>query len=176
LIDAGDTSGWETYQNEEYGFRFSYPSDWVADVIPLEELDLPEEWPLEESVAVYPEAWRDDILQLGVRDADDAAVVEPLLAESLFGGVSDKQLVYAPPTEVNILGFNGDQVTVEAESVGADASRLRYVFFRSEDQDDVIGRWVVFVDQLTNFPQRVEGNEQVSSMVPQIVNTFEWTD
>ncbi|KKR02565.1 MAG: hypothetical protein UT29_C0001G0045 [Candidatus Yanofskybacteria bacterium GW2011_GWA1_39_13] len=31
FIDSADTSTWQTYHNEEYGFEFKYPKDWRVD-------------------------------------------------------------------------------------------------------------------------------------------------
>jgi len=35
-----DTSGWQTYRNEEYGFSFSYPPNWTLKVFEIDKVDF----------------------------------------------------------------------------------------------------------------------------------------
>ena len=32
--ESVDTTGWQTYQNNEYGFEIQYPGDWLVDICP----------------------------------------------------------------------------------------------------------------------------------------------
>ncbi|MCH7605344.1 hypothetical protein IID24_05145, partial [Patescibacteria group bacterium] len=93
-FDSSDTSTWQTYRNEEFGFEFQYPNDWQVDEERRE--------PSFTSLIVRPKAEegeRND-LAIIIREYDDESqTMSKEAIEELFGIYRSLEAgeVYAPP-------------------------------------------------------------------------------
>ncbi len=56
-MDKAPNVGWSTFSDEEFGFRFDYPSGWRYQELEAKGPGIPDDWPLERIVIFYPEEW-----------------------------------------------------------------------------------------------------------------------
>jgi hypothetical protein len=87
--------------------------------------------------------------------------------EVLIGGEAALRRVYVEPEERETMEVNGLQVTVERDTLSS-ASIIRYMFTSPSDAS----LHVILTDALSGFPERVEGNEDISSLAQEIVRTL----
>ena len=161
---AGD---WLVLDDPTYGFRLSYPQDWMAKDLDVRGPGVPDDWPVMRMVLLYPQAWDAQINRSGPPDPNAKVVVAPLQIEVLVGSAEQFRRVYPEPAESETVKINGLAVTVEKERFGA-MTMTRYVFVHPDNPEV----YVVVSDQITGFPDRVLGNEAIVEWVPQIVQTF----
>jgi hypothetical protein len=131
---------------------------------------MPEDWPVTRIVHLYPQAWEADLFPSGPPDPAAKPIAAPLQIEVVAGPAEQFRRVYPEPASSETVEINGAQVTVERESSGP-IWWARYVFQDPENPE----RWVTVSDYLSGFPDRVEGNQALVELLPEILATFALT-
>jgi hypothetical protein len=162
-------TGWRTLDDGTYGFQLQIPQDWIWKQLPARVPGLPDDWPVTRIVHLFPQAWEADLNRSGPPDPNAKPVVAPLNLEVCVGSDAEFRRVYPEPTRSEQAEINGLQVTVERD-IFDPMWVARYVFRDPQNP----GVWVVLIDYLSGFPDRVEGNEALVELLPAIVATFEF--
>ena len=167
LAGQDPATGWSILQDETYGYQIALPDDWAWKELPAQGPGMPADWPLMRIVHLYPQAWEAQLNRSGPPDPNAKMVIAPLQVEVVVGPAEQFRRVYPEPAQRETVEINGLAVAVEKETFG-EMTLTRYVFVSPVDPEV----WVVVSDQMTGFPDRVEGNEAIAALVPQIVQTL----
>lgn len=162
-----DASGWQTFVDEDYGFSFRLPPDWVADPMDMGAPGMPEDWPVPVGYALMSQAVAEALAaQSSPPDPNAPPVVIPFLLEVVIGGQAAFDRVYVPPVERETAIYNGYEVLVERDA--EEYTMVRYVFRHRQDEQ----MWVVFSDALSEFPGREAQAAEVEGILPAILESF----
>lgn len=158
--------GWSLYHNEEYAFHFSYPSDWAIQ----EHVSQPDQPPIGPDavkmiVLIMPQAWADAMATQGPPDPD-APVIAPYTLEILRGG-EEALSNYPPATIQEEAALGGEPATRWVEMITDTLSQTRMVVQHPNDP----ALWLVFMDSISGFPDRLAGNEAVAATYAEILDT-----
>jgi len=172
MVDEALTGDWQVFEDEGYGFSLRFPQDWTYKEMVTEGPGMPEDWPLERSLAFFPRAWAERFEQSGPPDPDAPPAVPVPGLEVYVGSEPAFRRAVMEPTASDVLEVNGIEVIREVDAVNQTSQLIRYVF-RHPDREDVR---VVLRDALTGFEDRLEGNRDVAEILSTIVATFEFQD
>jgi hypothetical protein len=162
-------AGWSLFQDEVYGYRVAFPTDWAWKELPVQGPGMPDDWPVVHIVHLYPQAWDAQINRSDPPDPTAKPVVAPVQIEVVVGPPDQFRRVYPEPASSEVIEIGGLPVTVERETFDG-MSVARYVF----TPPDALELYVTVADQLTGFPERVAGNEAIADRVPQIAQSFQF--
>lgn len=171
LVGEDPATGWPTLQDESYGYQIALPNDWAWKELPARGPGIPDDWPVMRIVHLYPQAWDKEINRSGPPDPNAKSVVAPLQIEVVSGSAEQLRRVYPEPAQSETIKVNSLPVVVEKEIYG-EMTLTRYVLTNPTDPE----LWVVISDQMTGFADRVEGNEAIAALVPQIVSSLRLSD
>lgn len=162
-----DTSGWQTIDNEEFGFSFLLPPDWIADPMDLEGSGIPEDWPVPVGYVLMPVEVAEALAAVAGAPPDPNTPMQILfLLEVVEGDQAAFDRVYVQPVESTTTEINGNTVRVERDH--EEYTVVHYVFEHPTRE----GVWVVLSDALTEFPGREEQAAAVGDILPGILNSF----
>jgi hypothetical protein len=148
----------------DWRFRVSFPLDWTAhELNPL--AGMPEDWPVASHVQLYPQSWAEHLQQSGPPDPNAPPTYIPLTVEVVVGPEASLRRVYVPPTSSETLDVNGLTVIREVEGSYEGLAPIRYVIRHPENPEV----WLVLVDVISGFTERLEGNEAVADVIPVVV-------
>ncbi len=166
---ADQIEGWQVYHNTEYGFRISYPNDWVfteAENDPNQSPIGPECVRLQ--VMLMPRAWADQ-LAIGNNDPN-TPVIAPFCLEVSLGSMEEYRQAYMEPTQSASLDLNGTMIVREEEQIADTLRIIRYVAVDpSNDQQRI-----TLLDMTSGFPDRLKGNEAVIETFQKMVGTLQF--
>ena len=169
VADEAGSVGWQLLEDETYGFELGIPGDWTKKENEVEGPGVPEDWPLERSVAIFPQAWADRFgEQSGPPDPDAPPAVPALILEVIVGPMAQFRRAYPEPTREGVLEINGVRVVQEIDAVSDDVELVRYVFQHPDGRDVRI----VLVDNYGGFVERRTENPEVAGLIPAVVGTF----
>jgi hypothetical protein len=172
MMDEALTADWQVFEDEGYGFSLRFPQDWAYKEVATEGPGMPEDWPLERSVAFFPRAWAERFEQSGPPDPEAPPAVPAPGLEVYVGSEQAFRRAVIEPTASDVLEVNGTEVIREVDAVNQTCQLIRYVF-QHPDREDVR---IVLTDALTGFEERLEGNRDVAEILSTIVATFEFQD
>lgn len=172
-VDETEIAGWQTFREDEYGFQFRYPQDWTSKELSADGRGMmPEDWPVEQVMLFFPQAWAERFEQAGPPDPAAPPAVAPIHMEVVVGSDEQFRRAYCEPTRSDVLEVGRLEMVREEDIISSEARQIRYVF---QDPDDAQLR-VVFIDSLSGFSDRVEGNEEIIALIPQVLATFEFVE
>lgn len=164
---GADTSDWQTIDNEEFGFSFLLPPDWVADPMDLEGSGIPDDWPVTAGYGLMPVEVAEALAAVEGAPPDPNTPMQILfLLEVVVGDQAAFDRVYVQPVESTMTEINGRAVRVERDH--EEYTVVRYVFEHPTRE----GEWVVLSDALTEFPGREEQAAAVVDILPAILNSI----
>jgi hypothetical protein len=171
---AGDieTDDWQVFEDEAYGFQLRIPQDWTYKEMQTEGPGVPADWPLERSLAFFPQAWAERFEQSGPPDPNAPLAIPVPSVEVYVGSIEQFRRAIMEPTASEELEINGTEGTREVEVVDNERQLIRYVF-QHPDREDVR---IVLVDALTGFKDRVEANGEVAELLSHVVATFKFVE
>ena len=169
VADSAGTEGWQVFRDDNYGFQLSYPQDWTFVEIELRNPELDK--PLVRLVHLLPQAWADQLKTGGPPDPNSPPVIAPLAVEVSIGTMDEYRRAYVEPTHSETVQL-GDYTATLEEYASGEIREIRYILQDPENSD----LRVTVRDQLSGFPARVEGNEDVISVANLILTTFEFTE
>jgi hypothetical protein len=164
------TDNWEVFEDKTYGFRLRIPQDWTYKEMQTDGPGVPEDWPLERSVAFFPQAWAERFEQSGPPDPNAPPTFPALSVEVYAGSMEQFRRANMEPTTSEELVINGNEVIREIEVIDDEHQIIRSVF-QHPDREDVR---IVLLDVLTGFRDRLEENNEVAALIPHIVATLEF--
>ena len=168
---VADTSGWQTIVDEDYGFSFLLPPDWVAEPMDMDAPGIPEDWPVPVGYTLMPQAVAEALAaQTGPPDPNAPPIVMHYFLEVVIGDQQAFDRVYVPPAERETAIYNGYDALVEQE--GEEYTIVRYVFRHPQDER----MWVVFRDALSEFPGREAQAAEVEGILPAILESFTFAE
>ncbi|MFO7741722.1 MAG: hypothetical protein R6X31_05335 [Anaerolineae bacterium] len=166
------TDDWQIFEDEEYGFQLRIPSDWTYKEMETKGPGVPEDWPLEQSVAFFPQAWAERFEQSGPPDPNAPPAIPVPSVEVYVGSMEQFRRAIMEPTASEELEIHGTEAVREVEVVDNERQLIRYVFQHPGRKDVRI----VLVDALTGFKDRVEANGEVAELLSHVVATFEFLE
>jgi len=167
--DEGVTADWQVFEDEDYGFQLGFPQDWTFKEMETEGPGVPEDWPLERNVILFPEAWAERFEGTGgPPDPNAPPAAPPVIVEVYVGTAEQFRRAYPQPTVEEALEINGLEVVHEVDVVSGEIQLNRYVF---QDPDDETVR-VVLTDNYAGFAERRQGNPEITGLIPVMMGTF----
>jgi hypothetical protein len=166
---GASTAGWQVFRDETYGFQIRYPRDWTFFEVALTNPEL--DRPLVRAVHFLPKAWAEQMDQSGgPPDPSAPAIIAPLAMEVSVGTVEDYRRMYIEPTHSQAVQLGPNQALLEEYASGG-VREIRYVFEGFED--DAVR--LTFRDQISGFPERAQGNQDIIETVDRILTTLSYT-
>jgi hypothetical protein len=171
--DRDGMSDWKVIVDESYGFEFMIPNDWTYQEMTTDGPGVPEDWPLERGIALFPEAWADRFEEKdGPPDPSAPPAVPAMMVEVYVGPLTEVRRAFPEPTRKETLEVNGVQAVREVDSVGDEIELVRYVF-RDPGSEDVR---IVITDNYSGFPDRRAATPEVADLNRLVVATFAFSD
>lgn len=167
-----DIADWQPVASEAHGVQFSIPQDWAIKELPQEGPGMPDDWPIEWSAIVFPQAWSERFEQGGPPDPEAPPSFPALLVEVCVGPEAQLQRVHLPGDEVTPIAVNGVAGTQEETALNDQIRQTVYVFRHPADPNV----HVIVSDAINGFAERVVGNEAIAARVPQIVATLTFAE
>ncbi len=165
---ASVVEGWQTFEDEVYGFRFQYPQDWTFEMQSTGGPGVPEDFPIERLVIFFPASMAEVLKHSGPPDPSQPPTVAPLQLEVCVGDETQFRRVYPEPAQREIVDCHGVPMVIEKEIVSETVTLIHYVFQDPKNPDVR----VVFNDMISGFPDRATGQEEVIEILQQIIYTF----
>ncbi|HEX6386576.1 MAG TPA: hypothetical protein VF177_18040, partial [Anaerolineae bacterium] len=160
-----DTSDWQTFSDEEYGFAFRYPADWVIEEVDLTGPGMPDDWPVVRALHLMPPDVAEQLAaRSGAPDPNAPVIVAPFLVEVTVGDETAFNRVYVAPLSSETAVFNGHTATVQRQDPGY----TQYVFRHPADSNV----WIVVTDWVSGFPGREAQAEAVAGVLQPLLNSF----
>jgi hypothetical protein len=169
MVGSDPATGWSVLRDDTYGYEVAIPADWTWKEFPAHVAGMPDDWPSMRMAILYPQAWDAEINRSGPPDPNAKPVIAPVQLEVVVGPPTQFRRVYPEPMQTEQVEINGLTVTVEKDIY--DTMTLTRYVFASPESPEV---YVTLTDQMTGFPDRVSGNEQVAEVVPAVVATLEF--
>ena len=166
--DEASASGWQSYQDTDYGFAFQYPADWQIEEVATDGAGAPEDFPIERALALFPAAMAEALKPSGPPNPEQPVTVAPLSVEVCVGDAAQFRRAYPEPTTTQSLAVNGLTMIREETHVNEQITQIRYVY-QHPSRPDVR---IVFTDHLTGFVERAEGNAEVIERLPEIIESL----
>jgi hypothetical protein len=130
---------------------------------------VPEDWPLERSIAIFPRVWADRFgAKDGPPDPSAPAAVPAMTVEIYAGPLTEFRRAFPEPTRRETVVVDGTTGAREVDAVGDDIEVIRYVFEDPESED----LRVVMTDNYGGFPERRQENPEVADLNRLVVATF----
>ncbi len=170
--DEAGASGWQTYQDADYGFAFQYPVDWKVQEIAIGGPGAPEDFPIEHALSLFPAAMAEALKRSGPPNPEQPPAIAPLSVEVCVGDAAQFRRAYPEPTTAQSLAVNGLTMIREESYVNDQITQLRYIY-QHPSRPDVR---VVLSDHLTGFVERVEGNAEVIERLPEIIESLAFSE
>jgi hypothetical protein len=166
---GASTAGWQVFRDETYGFQIRYPQDWTFSEIALTNPEL--DRPLVRVVHFLPQAWAEQMDQSGgPPDPSAPAIIAPLAMEVSAGTMEDYRRIYIEPTHSQVVQLGPNQALLEEYASGG-VREIRYMFQGFED--DAVR--LTLRDQVSGFPDRAQGNQEIIDTVNLILTTVSYT-
>jgi hypothetical protein len=166
-VSVWPIDGWQTFQDERYGFEFQYPPDWTVVELPLAQPELSA--PIVRIVQLLPQEWAEQLNPGGPPDPEAPTIVAPLSVEISVGWEEEFRRAYVGPASSEPLAINGYPVVLERDVAG-DFAMIRYIF---QPPADARVR-VAVVDQISGFSTRAAENADILPITEQILSTWHW--
>ncbi len=163
------TSDWPVFSDETYGFRLAYPQDWMNKDLNPQGAGTPDDWPIEQVVIFYPQAWADRFEHSGPPDPDAPPAIPTLSLEICVGSEEQFRRAYVAPDRSETLTINGIDAVREEIGTGKYVI-VRYVF-QDPGNSDVR---VVLVDNFSGFTDRAAEHPEIVERIPVVIATFEF--
>jgi len=162
-----DTTGWEVYTDEEYGFTFRYPADWMLDPLPLDGPGMPDDWPVVGAFLLMPpEIAAELAARTGPPDPTAPVVVAPFRLELVVGDRAAFDRTNPTADEEETAVINDQTVLIRRSQPG-----MVQVVWQPPDNDQL---WLVFNDVVTEFPGREEAAAAVAGVFWGVMETVEF--
>lgn len=163
-IAQPDTSDWQIILDEDYGFRFQIPADWVAIRQDLEGPGMPDNWPVLRQYLVMPAAIAEQLANQGDQaGGNEPALVPPFSVSLLEGDQAAFDRVYVAADDIQTIHLNGRAIEVQRQGTGFVVPR--YILREGE-------RWLVVEDVVSEFPGREEQAGEVFGVLDGILATM----
>jgi hypothetical protein len=165
--EGGMVTGWQVFRDDEYGFQMQYPAHWTYQEVELRypELDAP----IVRIVHFMPQEWADQ-MNAGGRPDPNNPIVAPLSLEVSEGSLEAYRQKYFEPAQSETVEIGGTSVVKERDVAG-DYYLLRYIFQHQLNEE----LRVTMIDQISGFPARIEGNEEIVTTMDEMMSTFAFT-
>jgi hypothetical protein len=173
LIDAiaapAAEAGRAIFVDDEFGYSFSYPADWVVEEHALGGPGMPDDWPLVRSLSLMPAevAAALESQAGGPPDPNAPAILAPLAIEVLSGDRAALERVYGP--------IAGEQTEVAGRpaAVMRQDPGVTYTIFQHPTQAD---RWLVVTDWVTGFPGREAQAASIVDVLPGLLDSISFAN
>jgi hypothetical protein len=129
----------------------------------------PDDWPIEQVVIFYPQAWADRFEHSGPPDPDAPPAIPTLSLEICVGSEEQFRRAYVAPDRSETLTINGIDAVREEIGTGKYVI-VRYVF-QDPGNSDVR---VVLVDNFSGFTDRAAEHPEIVERIPVVIATFEF--
>lgn len=166
--DEASASGWQTYQDADYGFAFQYPADWEVQEIATDGPGAPEDYPVERVVSLFPASMAEALKQSGPPNPEQPATDAPLSIEVCVGDEAQFRRAFSEPTATFPVEVNGLTMIREETYVNEQITQLRYIY-PHPTRPDVR---VVFTNHLTGFVARAKSRTDVVALLPGIIESL----
>ncbi|NBD34709.1 MAG: DUF3828 domain-containing protein, partial [Chloroflexi bacterium] len=166
--DEASASGWQIYQDADYGFAFQYPADWEVQEIATDGPGAPEDYPVERVVSLFPASMAEALKQSGPPNPEQSPAVAPLSVEVCVGDEAQFRRAFSEPTATFPLEVDGLTMIREESYVNDQITQLRYIY-PHPTQPDVR---IVFTDHLTGFVARAKDRTDVVAFLPEIIESL----
>jgi hypothetical protein len=167
LVAEVDIANWQPFADQEYGFAFMLPPDWVTQDSVMSGPGMPDDWPMVRNVQLMPPDIAAQLIQAGPPDPTAPTIVPPFNVSVVMGDQAAFDRVYPPAMELETADFNGYPVTVRWNDPGY----VQYVF-QAPDNPEL---WVIFEDMVTEFPGRETQAEAVTGLLMPMLHTFSFS-
>ena len=164
--------GWQRVVDDTYGFAFAYPSGWMTKSLPIQGPGMPDDWPIVQTVMLFPAAWADRFEQTGPPSPDAPPSYPAAMVEVIAGSEAQLRRVYPEPARSESADHNGYTLMTEVDSVNEKIQLIRYVIQHPGNPE----LWIVISDAVSGFSDRVAGNEEVAATVLPIVESFSFVN
>jgi hypothetical protein len=148
---------WESFVDEQYGFRLRFPKEWgYEESPPMPPGEVPDGMKALKRVLFFqPQGWD--------------GVAPPLHIQVTEGTEEEFEWLYAPAAATENIRINDSDV-IKAIEDGGGIQVIRYIFPSPNDESVR----VVAIDYISGFPDRAEGNDDVVHILQQILHTVEF--
>ena len=163
---------WQVVEDTTYGFDVKIPADWTHKGMATDGPGVPGDWPLERSIALFPQAWAERFEERdGPPDPGAPPAVPAMTLEVYEGSLEQFRRAFPKPTREEAVEVNGFIAVRAVDVLGDDVEVVRYVF-RSSENEDVR---VVVADYYGGFPERREAHPEVADLNRLVAATFAWS-
>ena len=167
--DEDTMSDWQIFDDDTYGFEIQIPADWSYKETPTGGTGMPEDWPLERGVVIFPQDWAERFEEKdGPPDPSAPPAVPAMTVEVYVGPLKQFRRAFPEPTREETVEVNGTTAVREVDAVGDDIEVIRYIFEDPESEDVR----VVVTDNYSGFPERREEHPEVADLNRLVVATF----
>jgi hypothetical protein len=149
-------ANWQIYRNDTFGVQVAYPPDWMYEEVTADPSAPPIGAPdVKMIVYFYPQEW---------------GLTTPFNLELTEGSWEEYRASHIEPNRSEMVELNGYPATFELEQVTDEITILRYLIENPTDKE-----WrATFIDYVSGFPERVQGNEAYVELFRQMMQTFEF--
>jgi hypothetical protein len=164
-------AGWSILRDEALGFQVAYPPDWGAMDLPLR--DPGESGPptvIKRIVMLYPLAW-EERLKPGQPPDPNASAYPAVSIEVCEGTMEAYRREFMELASSEAIEVNGFAGLYERDTFD-DHNMMRYIFQHPTRNELIIS----LTDAVNGFSARVEESGEVTTVIPQVVETFRFTD
>jgi len=156
VLDRPEFANWRIYRNTTFGIQIAYPPDWIYEEVIADPNRPPIGAPdVKMIVFFHPQEWELDI---------------PFNLELTEGSWEEYRASHIEPTQSEALELNGYAALFELEQLTDEITISRYLIENPIDKE-----WrATFIDYVSGFPDRAQGNEEYVDQFRQMMQTFEF--
>ena len=171
-MGEAQTDDWQVLEDERFGFQVKMPPSWCTKEMATESPGVPEDWPLERSVALFPAAWAERFEQMDAPpDPGHPPAVPPIQLDVYVGSMEQFRRALPEPMIAEPFEINGVRAVREMDVVSAAVTLKRYVFQAPDDGEVRI----VLVDNYSGFAERRQSNPELTDLIQLVVATLDWS-